>query len=232
MGLKSGRTRSSLRNVSVGRAIPDSGVSRWEFEDDSDTTTAIDTWGNNDGAINGATYTATSAVGSSALDFDGTDDDVDLPTYQYSGPWSFSFWVNIDSISLAGYIYGDVNSNDESGVRFYTNDFDSTPKITFRQRSSTGSDIFKIGVSEFAVTGSYQMATVTSDGSTVTVYRNDANQVGSASVSTAGTIGTNPFFGIASGFSGYYDGQLDDFRIYTKELSSAEVSSLYNNGSI
>ena len=37
-------------------AIPDSGVSRWTFDDgDTDSGTALDVWNDNDGTINGAT---------------------------------------------------------------------------------------------------------------------------------------------------------------------------------
>jgi len=54
--------------------IPDSVVSLYEFEDDTDTSTAIDSEGSNDLSISGATYTSTAAVGSLALSHDGSDD--------------------------------------------------------------------------------------------------------------------------------------------------------------
>src|SRR6056297_2572190 len=64
----------------AGPEIPDSGVLRYEFEDDSNTTTAVDSWTDDthtayDGAINGATYTTDAKVGSMSLSFDGTDDE-------------------------------------------------------------------------------------------------------------------------------------------------------------
>lgn len=74
MGLKAGGVRGSLRNVSTGVGIPDSGVSRWLFEQNLN-----DDWDGNDGvANNGAAYVTDSAEGSYALDFDGVDDYVDL----------------------------------------------------------------------------------------------------------------------------------------------------------
>jgi len=58
-----------------GGAIPDPVVSLYEFEDDSNTSTAVDSEGSNDLNINGATYSSTAAVGSLALSHDGSGND-------------------------------------------------------------------------------------------------------------------------------------------------------------
>jgi hypothetical protein len=51
--------------------IPDSAVLRLKFNDETDTTTAIDSEGDNNGSINGATYTSSNVQeGSHALKFD------------------------------------------------------------------------------------------------------------------------------------------------------------------
>jgi len=57
-------------------AIPDSVVTQYRYEDDSDTTVAIDSVGSNNGDITGATYSASSRCDSLAIETDGSDDDV------------------------------------------------------------------------------------------------------------------------------------------------------------
>lgn len=57
-----------------GVAIPDSVVTRYTFEDDSDTTTAIDAVGSNDATLNGGSFSTDSAVGDFAWSQDGTGD--------------------------------------------------------------------------------------------------------------------------------------------------------------
>jgi len=66
----------------------------------------------------------------------------------------------------------------------------------------------------------------------ITIYV-DASEI--RSDPSAGTLDTttNPWqFGRAEFDGEYYDGDLDDIRYYNKELSSTEVSNLYNTGSI
>lgn len=59
----------------VFSALPDSAVLRLQYNDDADTSTATDSIGNNDGSINGATYTTSQVQeGSNALDFDPAND--------------------------------------------------------------------------------------------------------------------------------------------------------------
>jgi len=63
----------------VFTAIPDSGLLQYRYEDDSDTTTAIDRIGANDGSINGPTYDASSFAGDFALNFASASDYVEIP---------------------------------------------------------------------------------------------------------------------------------------------------------
>ena len=102
MGLKEAGLRGSLRSVSteVG-AIPDSVISHLEFEDDSDTSTAVDSVGPYDGSITGASYTSDAAVGDLALSF-SSGDQVSIGS-NYDGAtggetnFSVAAWVKINS---------------------------------------------------------------------------------------------------------------------------------------
>ena len=87
--------------VDVGPAIPDSVISHLEFEDDSDTSTAVDSVGPYDGSITGASYTSDAAVGDLALSF-SSGDQVSIGS-NYDGAtggetnFSVAAWVKINS---------------------------------------------------------------------------------------------------------------------------------------
>ena len=90
----------SLIDGQEALAIPDSVVTQYEFEDDSDTSTAIDSVGDNDATLSAPTYnSSTVQVGSNSLEFDGVDDEltsgstVDLVTSGESEAVSFAGWL-------------------------------------------------------------------------------------------------------------------------------------------
>ena len=102
MGLK-----GSLRNVSTGvSAIPDSEVNRWPYNDDEDTSTAIDVTGNDDADISGASYTTTRQEGSHALEFDGTDDVLEALDVNEPSEFAMTVWVYPHDLSGAQTIWG------------------------------------------------------------------------------------------------------------------------------
>ena len=68
MALKEPGLRGSLRNVSVGiGAIPDFVESQYQFEDETDTTTAIDAVSGNNLSLSDVTFDSTSKCGNFAL---------------------------------------------------------------------------------------------------------------------------------------------------------------------
>lgn len=93
--------------------LPDSIVTLYEFEGDSDPTLAVDTAGSLDADISasGAVYSTDAKVGSYAMDHDGTDgyvesqDTVDLVADGSDEAASVAGWVKADS-SNDGYAFG------------------------------------------------------------------------------------------------------------------------------
>jgi hypothetical protein len=220
-----------------GSAIPDSAISRYEFEDSSDTNTAIDSWGDNNGAIDGATYDETrSAFGESSLLFDASDDDgVDVPndgSLNPSDELSIAVWAYPTTISGGRRIFvskGDIN-NDEIGI-FVESDGQVAARIKI-----DGSRIELLGSSNLP-TDEWTFFTLTFDGSESVLYE-DGSSVATDSTSGSITTNTEKFqFGrdeiqTASGSDYAFDGNLDHSDLYNKGLSSSEVSDLFNNGDI
>lgn len=226
-----GSGRAVLTAAGEGDAggIPASAVARYTFDDaDTSGSTVVDVWNGNDGAINGATTgqpgVSTTYGSGESYSFDGIDDNVDLgPPDILPGlsEFTIAFWMDTDT--------------DGSQGIYTTGNFE-----TFIQTQSSGTLRFEVttgnGDTQVNASGAYSTNTpvflcCVYDGSSVIVYKNDANQVDSNSQSgtvssDSGTryIGTDTF--------NPFSGNLDDIRIYDKGLTPTEVSDLYNNGSI
>jgi hypothetical protein len=221
--------------VSVGTlAIPDSGVSRWEFEDDSDTSTAVDSWGNNDATITGATYDSSrSAVGNFSLLFggDGSGDEVAVPndpSLDLTDEISISGWIYLTSMTNERDVIatnGQINNN-RVGI------FHSRSNLDRGFTVRAGDTDVNVGSNTSTDQWHQVVGTVSSSG-TVTLYV-DGSSEGS---DTGGSLSaTDDDFVIGSdqesGRDYEVNGNVDDIRVYDKELSGTEVSNLYNTGSI
>jgi len=86
-----------------------SGIARYALDDDSDTSTATDSWGGNNGSISGASYTS-DAVRGKALSFNASNGDyVDLPTFGLNDgdPLSVSVWAKKNNLNDDQVIFGE-----------------------------------------------------------------------------------------------------------------------------
>ena len=220
----------------LGTVIPDSGVSRLTFDDaDTDTGTALDVWGSNNGVITGAT-TGVGGIAAydsgEAYEFSGGDE-VNLgdPTNLNFGTGAFSIggWFNTDDASTRGDM---INKQTASGT--FHGYFIGVDSGGFRYavEDSEGDNAFGTGVGS-VTTGTDIFAVLTWSGTEATLYRDDATVVDTANNSGVGDIDNTIDVRIGNGEGGFpFDGIIDDPRFYSKELSSTEVSNWYNTGSI
>ncbi len=204
-------------------AIPDSGISRYEFEQD-----VIDSWGDNDGTNNGATFTTSAQVGDYAADFDGTDDYVDNTGFGVSGTGATcAFWASPRVVS-------------DSGVARVVFWGDNAPQFEITLDSGNwdayyfnGSSVVGNVVSSATADTYVHVAYVWRDQQNAELYLNGSSVDSTPHSSSVSFSGTNNRIGYHPAGSGvHYDGLLDDLRYYSKGLSDTEVSNLYNTGSI
>lgn len=206
--------------------IPDSGVARWEFEQD-----VTDSWGGNDGTDNtSAGYTTSAPVGSYAKVFDGVDDYVGVgANWTFGGGQDFtvSAWINTDTLQNQAILkFGDgwgdglwqLGINDNGGteeLRYNANDISSN---IVNSNLTDGTD--------------HHVVAAHTDNMESRLYIDGTRQntvpIGSM-VDASATLRIGAW-GPSNGR--YCDGVIDDPRIYSKSLSDTEVSNLYQTGSI
>ena len=204
-------------------------VAAYSFEQDQDSKVAVDTSGNrNDGIVSGATRTASDRVGSvgNALDFDGTNDLVDLKTLDISG----------DGLTISAWMWArDFDTYDARLVSKATGVWEndhywmvSTFKnnsVRFRLKAggSTTTLISRSGVIE---AGEWRHVAATYDGARMAIYVNGEEV---AAKSKSGVIDTDDSVPVAIGNQPQggrpFDGLIDEVRIYNWALTESDIQT-------
>jgi len=221
-------------------ALTDNLVSYYKCDTNGSFPDALD---NNNGSLNGPTYTASGKI-NGAYELDGNNDYISFASsstgWIFTDGGSFSFWVYLDASS----------SVEEDFLYFRRGAVGGDPYILVR-RNADGSILFRFrgtGGSSKAVTVTEASGDVTEgewvhyvlsyDGSELTVYKNNSS-IGTDSDVAVGTIDFDTFttdsdnglrFGTSPAGVNPADGKIDEIGIWTRDLSSAEVSELYNSG--
>lgn len=220
-------------NVVGGIPQPDSGLARWTFDyKDTTDTQAKDVWNSNDGTIDNVT---TGSMGSNqnyntneSYSFDGSSSvikGIDMDIKSIGLPLTFSAWIKLNNASQFGDIFSNRDgSSGTDGMQFMVKGGD------VRFRFAGGNPNLFAGVSLSTDTW-YFVTGVANTDSTVLyvdgVEENRSSQSANLNSSLNLMIGAEDYEGVL-----YFDGQIDDPRIYTKALTTKQVSNLYNTGKI
>jgi hypothetical protein len=142
-----------------------------------------------------------------------------------SSAFSYSLWVKPNTIATYDYLIGHQQAGSPyAGVGLLGN-----ASNTFALALAGGSPQI---MTPSLTLGAWTHLVLTHDGSgNYTCYTNDNGSPITYSGATSNNS-SNPFrlgFSSVSGW-GYYDGDIDQVRIFSKALSSSEVSKLYGNG--
>jgi len=213
-------------------------VAHWTMDDISGSS-LIDISGNNDGIIHGAQTTA-GRIGD-ALSFDGVDDHVNIglnkisPDIDGASGTTISAWVRIDSYPgasererifsamMAEWMTGaSLNlfngGNLEAGGRSSTSDTFQTARTSFPE---LGAWHLVTGVFDYPNDRIYLYIDGALETSQSVTFTNTAYT--QAAPASDDTIGANQF-----GDDEFFDGVIDDVRIYNKALSAEEITALFN----
>jgi len=207
-------------------------VSRWRFDDDSDTDTATDSWGGNHGVISGAEYTSQRVYGSSALSFDGEGDNVnpndivtdDILNSGNEDVLTYSAWIKSDSTSSWSVFVG---TRRNYNFQITTDDTYSYILAYDDERNN----IHVEGNTEI-IDGNWHHIVGIWDQGHIKLYvdgKLDATKKVPAPMST-----NDDRIGIGGDIDNdtrYFSGKIDDVRIYNKALTPVQVEKLFKKGS-
>lgn len=196
----------------VSAALTDNLTSYWKFDENTGTTTA-DSVGTATGRINGAAWTTDGLIGN-ALNF--TDDNVITDKYAVSitRPLTINLWVKgTHSASFPTILM--ENSSANNGLLY--------------MRTASETSFFtgnEFSVAKVINTSNYTMLTIVvlNTGAT-SFYWN-----GVSTTKASGTGVTTPNFSsikFGQGFTAGFTGLIDEVGIWSRNLSAAEVQSIY-----
>lgn len=212
-------------------ALTDGLVAYYSLEGD-----ATDETSTNDGSIIGSPSTV-SGIQNNCLSLNGTSEYIatfeegDLTTSR-----SWNVWFKYSEATSGGEnIIGARGGTNATQVRIRVDYSIGDGQLYFYLRDTNGYyDTYNSGETTYR-DGAWHMATITWTSGTTKFYV-DGNQVGSTGENVVGTIGLNTTTVIGAynqtgSISGYFQGLIDEVGIWSKELSSSEVSELWNGGS-
>jgi hypothetical protein len=230
-----GSVESNEVLLDVNTSLLDGLVGWWKF-DETNGTIAYDFSGNgNDGNLtNGPTWTIGKIGG--ALSFDGVDDRVKIPHTILDQKLAFtvSLWFNMKMGSDSSY-HAFITAANSSNANAFT--FEKRPDHNMMIRDMGEDSISAAKTSDFW-TSTWRHVTLAKSSLGIVFYLS-GEELYSKNYSTATTsVDANGLWigpdqdsvggGWQSGQS--VKGELDDYRIYDRALSAAEVQALYNMG--
>jgi hypothetical protein len=199
-------------------------VSYWKLDGNSN-----DAVGSNNGSDSNITYNTSYGIINQGALFNGTSGSIvigsGLNSVMDSSAWSISFWFNPTS-GYAGFIMANDNNTGVRQFDIYSNVNGSHP-LEF---DNAGANKLS-GLGTNITAGAWQFYVLTYDGTTLSSYRNgvlDAtNTMSALPTSTNGIYFGNRQY---SSSRSWYKGDEDEIGLWSRALTSTEVSTLYNSG--
>jgi len=152
----------------------------------------------------------------------------DTAALDLTGSHSISCWLNTN-----------VNNTAESIVEKYSGGngyyfrLDGSGKLVFGNQASAGANSHSVTGNTAVGTNTWRHVVATYDGTNLRVYLDgvsDATAVAHTGANTASTALLNISRRGDSNASLFFNGELDDICIFTKALSQAEITSLFEAG--
>lgn len=211
-------------------------VGHWKMDEPVAGTVADSSGYGNDGTPGGtggannkpvvsADVPTTNIVTTRSLDFDGTDDEVSASLDSAPGnSYTYTLWLRADTTTSGEFAFS-LGGNGDQNLRFTTGN-----KLNAMSYNDSATLQTKTGDASIQ-TGAWYHVTVVRDAaaSELRLYLNGQLDGAAASVSGNARYNSN---NVAIGRrlntgSTYFEGQIDDVRIYNRALSAEEIAALY-----
>lgn len=212
-------------------------VGFWKF-DEGGGPIVFDSAGTNDGFIHGATWTSGQIGG--ALDFDGVNDYVEVidtdDSLDIDNSITLSAWVKLDNLIDYYFIVGKQptgtsRTNYPGNYIFRTALSDG--HLQFLHQTGTADNEYSAYSSTSGIAaGAWHHVSVTlAEGGNVNFYIDGSPEGTVPQVGMFGLINDEPVrIGTRKDAWSYFDGSIDDVRIYDRALTAGEILQLYQEG--
>ena len=200
-----------------------------------DSTTISDNTGNYSAATNGGS-TLIEGIISNGRDFNGINQTInfgDIMDQERTNPFTIQLWVNTNATS--GTIVGKLQ--DTGSYRGWEFEQQGTGTFIFYLINDLASNRITIRSNSAINNGSWNHIVVTSSGSSLAsgmnIYINGVNDGFTTITNTlTGTTlsSANLKIGSRDTTGGYWDGNIDEFAMWNKELNTGQIGWLYQNG--
>ncbi len=202
--------------------------------DDGTGTVATDPIGGNNGTLNKFPATPWSAgiVGSGSLNFDGIDDYVSTPSIDVGNAFSFNTWVRVNSGSanLETIVANGAGGSQTAGFRFfvYGSAHATTPgRIQFETGNGTLGAAANTAIGALPFDQWVHVAlTVDRTAGTAHIYINGIDRTAGSAVRTDFPTAAPLTIGRMVTAAYFFGGGMDDFRLYSRVLASADIDQL------
>jgi len=199
-------------------------VGYWRLDSESGSVVDYSGEGNDGSAENGVTRGVDGILGGQAFDFDGGDDYVNLPNLGFSGDQSITStaWVKVnsnagDTNNIFGFgnsgngdeVYS-IRTKEDGGWRFYFwgNDLDASTLNYYGKWTHVAAVYDSVNNRRYIYVNGDQVA---SDSPSDPNFQDNTYRI--------------------SGFNNeYFDGKIDEIRVYDRAVSQSEVKDLYLSG--
>jgi len=211
-------------------------VGWWKMDEGTGTTTADSSGGGNTGTLVAAPTWTTGGKINDALTFNGTSQYVSVPdvaSLRLSSAWTASAWVKVSALPASGAVAKILTRDDGAGNSSYALSLDNgdicSSAAWLVSFDDAGGTIHPVCYLTTITTGAWYHLVGTWDGTTLTMYVNGvptaANVPGALPTSNTGGA-----LEIANEYTNtwYFNGTVDDVRVYNRTLSASEVRDLYN----
>jgi len=218
-------------------ALPTDYIAYWKFDEGSGSSVADSSSNNNTCTINGATWTSDCKLGY-CLSFDGINDYIDCgnDTINPSKELTVSAWVKFTGTQAQCIVCKEQQLSPYYGWSVYGEDpwGYSDSGVTFLVRSTGGSATLGNHENIFYNDGKWHHVAVTfsSLNNVAKIYVDgffkSGSEIGNATLNTA----FNLVIGSRDKLSGFFNGIIDEVKIYNRALTAYEINPEYGNISV
>lgn len=217
-------TTAIVQQVLTPTGITNGLIGHWSFDDGTDPTSDNSGYDHDGDLLGDPTFTTTipAALSGQAIVLDGNGDYIEVQGAESDfdlQDLTIAFWIKTTGFDQYD---GLVTKGDQS---WRVHEADGTGDIEFHANGIGG-----IRSTQVITDNVWHHFAVTYDGATATIYIDGTLDVSGSRSGTIEHTDDRVFIGNNSDhWTRYFDGGLDDVRIYNRALSEDEVLQLYNN---